>query len=150
MYNCPNQPCCPFPSVTLEESLKSSANSAVKGRPGTVSSFYMKKTQKISWAWRILYIWYRIMLIYMNFKFNFLSKYHSCIFNCWRIRMFSSRRFTSYITHSRPCCIRHIQPLAFGSSLYIWYTNSLMMLYLLLPILLFVSQHTRIQTGSIL
>jgi hypothetical protein len=48
--------------------------------------------------WRSLYIWYRIMLIYMNFKFNFLTKY-SFIWNCWRIRMFSSRRFTSYIWH---------------------------------------------------
>ena len=53
----------------------------------------MKKRQKKSWAWRSLYIWYRIMLIYINFKFNFLTKYH--ILNCQRIRMFfSSRRFT--------------------------------------------------------
>jgi hypothetical protein len=28
------------------------------------------------------------MLIYINFKFNFLTKYHSFILNCWRIRMF--------------------------------------------------------------
>jgi hypothetical protein len=33
------------------------------------------------------------------FKFNFLTKYHSFILNCWRVRMFSSRRFTSYIKH---------------------------------------------------
>jgi hypothetical protein len=33
----------------------------------------MKKTQKKSWAWRSLYMWYRFMLIYINFNFDFLS-----------------------------------------------------------------------------
>jgi hypothetical protein len=61
----------------------------------------MTKTQK-SWAWRSLYIcliWCRNhaeSLIYINFKFNFLTKYHSLILNCWRILMFSSRRFTRH------------------------------------------------------
>jgi hypothetical protein len=45
----------------------------------------MKKTQKKPWAWRSLYIWYRIMLIYINFKFNFLTKYHSFIWNSARV-----------------------------------------------------------------
>jgi hypothetical protein len=69
------------------------------------NSLFMKKTQKKSWAWRSLYIWYRIMLIYINFKFNFLTKYHSFILNCGRIRMFASRRFTNHLQHSRTCCI---------------------------------------------
>jgi hypothetical protein len=83
----------------------------------------MKKTQKKSWAWRSLYIWYKIMLIYINFKFNFLTKYHSFILKCWRVRMFSSRHFTSHLQHSCPCCIM-IQTFAFGSSLYIRYNTA--------------------------
>ena len=63
----------------------------------------MKKTQKKSWAWMSLYIWYRIMLIYINFKFNFLTKYRSFILNCWRIRDVSQ---AICINHERPCCIR--------------------------------------------
>jgi hypothetical protein len=46
-----------------------------------------------SWAWGSLYIWYRIMLIYVNFKFNFLTKYHSFILNCWRIPFFLIKTF---------------------------------------------------------
>jgi hypothetical protein len=37
-------------------------------------------------------IWHKIMLIYINYKFNFLTKISLIIFllNCWRIRTFSS------------------------------------------------------------
>jgi NADH:ubiquinone oxidoreductase subunit 6 (subunit J) len=54
-----------------------------------------------------LYVWYKIMLIYINFKFNFLTKYHShqdvshAIYNI-RVRVASNIR---YIQHGRSCCI---------------------------------------------
>ena len=45
------------------------------------------------------------MLIYINFRFNFLTKYHKFILNCRRIQMYSSRLFTNHLQHSRTCCI---------------------------------------------
>ena len=45
----------------------------------------MPSYMKLNNSWRK----HRIMLIYINFKFNFLTKYRSFILNCWRIRMFS-------------------------------------------------------------
>ena len=33
----------------------------------------MKKIEKKSRAWRSLYMWYRFMLIYINFNFDFLG-----------------------------------------------------------------------------
>ena len=61
------------------------------------NSLFMKKTQKKSWAWRSLYIWYKIMLIYINFKFNFLTFIY---FKLWkntnvRIKTFH-KPFTPY------------------------------------------------------
>jgi hypothetical protein len=88
----------------------------------------MKKTQKKSWVWSSLYIWYKIMLIYINFKLNFLTRQHSFILKCWRIRMLSSRRFTRRFRIQTFQAVRVgvesvIQTLPLGSSLYVRYNR---------------------------
>jgi hypothetical protein len=59
----------------------------------------MKKSR----LWRSLYIWYKIMLIYTNFKFNFLTKYHSFILNCLKNTNVLVKTFIRVLIH----CIGH-------------------------------------------
>ena len=54
----------------------------------------------------VVYV-YKILLIYINFSFNFLSQNNLIFF----------RIFDEYERlHSRPCSVSDIQSLAFGSS----------------------------------
>ena len=62
----------------------------------------------------VVYV-YKILLIYINFSFNFLSQNNLIFF----------RIFDEYgRLHSRPCSVSDIQSLAFCSSLYIRYNTA--------------------------
>ena len=94
----------------------------------------MKKIQRKIISVSYLYMWYRFMLIYINFNFDFLGL-DNVFLKLLRQWTYKMSRFLSCLQHSRPCCIGYtnsrlrlefVYPIQHGRSCckhYLYYCN---------------------------
>ena len=66
---------------------------------------------------------YRILLIFINFNFDFLALYKLYFQNYFANRSIKLESFTSHLQYLHPCCIRYTT-LAFGSCCLCWYNTA--------------------------